>query len=209
MNNPELLLQDILKLKGDLESQGMKLTPSLAGMYGEILAFQKIQEIITGTKLSIEFFSGQKGADIQLTDGREKINVEIKTSRLKEEGFGMWYGAALNIKKCRSGKHDNVYNHPKKGEVRGDFCYFDYVVFVALADDFSDAKYYVIPRSFIEENDVLFRNTDKRFSSATHRIIISDGKRMPDLPPEEKEVLGLIRKTEAFQDAWGQITARG
>lgn len=206
MNNPGLLLQDILKLKGDLESQGMKLPPGLAGMYGEILAFRKMQEVLAGTKLSVEFFSGQKGADIQLTNEREKINVEVKTSRLKEEGFGMWYGAALNIKKCRSGKHDSVYNHPKKGEVRGDFCYFDYVVFVALVEDLSTAKYYVIPRSFIEENEELLRNTHARFSSATHRIIISDGKQMPDMSPEQKE---LIKTTEAFEDGWAQITARG
>lgn len=206
MNNPQILLTDISKLKTDLETQGMKLPPGLAGMYGEILVFQKMQEVFAKTKLSVEFFSGQKGVDIQLTNGREKINVEIKTSRLKEEGFGMWYGAALNIKKCRSGKHTNVYNHPKRGKVLGDFCYFDYLVFVALVEDFSVAEYYVIPRTFIEKNEKLLRNTHRRFSSATHRIIISDGRQMPDMSPEQKK---LIKATEAFKDEWSQITDQG
>ncbi len=180
----------------------MKLPPGLAGMYGEILVFQKMQKVFKGTRFSVNFFSGQKGADMQLTDGREKINVEIKTSRLKDEGSGIWQGAALNIKKCRSGKHTNVYNHPKRGKVSGDFCYFDFLVFVALDESFSKPRFFIIPRSFIEKNEVLFRNAHKRFSSATHRIIISDGKRMPNMPPEQKK---LISATEAFRDKWGQI----
>ncbi len=200
MKNPTVLLQDILKLKTDLEEQGMKLPPGLAGMYGEILAFQKMQEVFGKTKFAVNFFAGQKGADIQLVNGREKINVEVKTSRLKEEGFGMWYGAALNIKRCRSGKHADVgYDHPRRGKVNGDFCYFDYLVFVALSEDLADAKFYVIPRNFIEKNEKLLRNTHARFSSATHRIIISDGEQMPDMPEEQKK---LIRATEEFRDKW-------
>lgn len=200
MKNPTVLLQDILKLKTDLEAQGMKLPPGLAGMYGEILAFQKMQEVFGRTKVKVNFFAGQKGADIQLVNGHNKINVEVKTSRLKEEGFGMWYGAALNIKRCRSGTHEDVgYVHPKRGKVNGDFCYFDYLVFVALSEDLSDARFYVIPRKFIEENEEMLRNTHTRFSSATHRIIISDGEHMPNMPEEQKR---LIQETQEFQDRW-------
>lgn len=78
MNNPPILLADILKLKMELEAQGMKLPPGFAGMYGEILAFQKMRRVFNGAKFSVNFFAGQKGADMQLVSGRKKINVESK-----------------------------------------------------------------------------------------------------------------------------------
>jgi hypothetical protein len=202
MKNPEILIKDIQKLKKDLDSQEVKLPPGVAGMYGEILVVKKLQQVVTKSKSKFEvgYYSGQKGADIQLKNGHNILNIEVKTSRLKNEGFGMWYGVALNIKKCK--KHNKVYIHPKKAEIEGDFCYFDYVVFVALANDLLKAKYYVIPRSFIEKYEKLLRNDHKRFTSATHRIIVSDGTQMPDMSPEQKR---LIRATEVFQDKWSQL----
>lgn len=202
MTNPKILLENILKLKKDLEFQGMKLPPGLAGMYGEILAFKKLQEIFRENRFSVKFFSGQKGADIQLLNGDEKINIEIKTSRLKEEGFGKYYAAALNIKKCPGKRHNSFYQHPTRGKIIGDFCYFDYVIFVALSENFLKTKFYIIPRSFIEKNEIALRNTNRRFSSATHRIIISDGKQMPNLSSEQKK---LIKTTEFFIDKWNKI----
>lgn len=199
MKNPELLLRHIADFKKELERQGQKLPPGLAGLYGEFLAFKKIQDEF-GKKNVVNFGSGQKGADIQILGNRRRMNIEVKTSRLKDEDYGMWYGAALNVKKCK--KHDLTHDHPKRGKVKGDFCYFDVVVFVALADDFTEAKYYVIPRSFIEKNEIDLRNTHKRFSSATHRIIISDGKKMPRM---SLSILRTIKKTEKFENRWDLI----
>ena len=45
MKNVNILLKDILKLKNDLKDQGMKLSPGLAGMYGDFLVFQKMQKL--------------------------------------------------------------------------------------------------------------------------------------------------------------------
>ncbi len=191
-----------MRLKHDLESQGIKLPPGLAGMFGEILVFSKLRDVLSGSPFVVNYYSGQKGADIQLVSGHNKINIEIKTSRLKDEGFGWWYGAALNIKNCPK-KHDAVYVHPKKGEIHGDFCYFDYIVFVALPDDFSEARFYVIPRVFVESNERLLRNTHKRFLSSSHRIIISSGERMPDMDAEQ---LDLVMETEKYRDRWELIS---
>ena len=66
MKNPRILLEDILKIKHDFEAEGIKLPPGLAGMYGEILAFQKMSEIFKGVGVEVQYDSGQKGADIQL-----------------------------------------------------------------------------------------------------------------------------------------------
>ena len=202
MKNPGLLLEDILKIKHDFEAEGIKLPPGLAGMYGEILAFQKMSEIFKGADVEVKYDSGQKGADIQLIKKNGKsIFVEVKTSRLKEEGYGWLYGAALNVKKCKSKKHpDAMFQHRQRGLIRGDFCYFDFVVFVTLGDNF-DAKFYIIPRDFIEENKELLKNIHPRFLSSTHRIFVSNGT-MPKLPPEQHE---LIRQTEKYKDCWNLI----
>lgn len=200
MKNAKILLKDILKLKRDLESQKMNLPPGLAGMYGELLAFQKLQQVMKREKMKISYFSGQKGADIQVENGKDKINIEVKTSRLKDEGFGWWYGAALNIKKCNKQKHaDKCYVHPKRGKILGDFCYFDYLIFVALDKNLTKPKFFVIPRSFIEKYHKLLRNTHARFSSATHRIILSNGRGMPRMADAQKK---LIRQTEQFRNRW-------
>lgn len=201
MKNPRILLEDILKIKHDFEAEGIKLPPGLAGMYGEILAFQKMSEIFKGVGVEVQYDSGQKGADIQLIKNGKSIFIEVKTSRLKEEGYGWLFGAALNVKKCKSKKHpDAMFQHRQRGLIHGDFCYFDFVVFVTLSDDF-DAKFYIIPRDFIEENKDLLKNIHPRFLSSTHRIFVSNGEK-PKLPPEQHE---LIQKTEKFIDCWDLI----
>lgn len=203
MNNATILLQDILRLKKDLEKQDMRLPPGLAGMYGEILVFQKIQKIFKKKGYIAKYFSGQKGADLQMLISKDILNIEVKTSRLKEEGFGLWYGAALNIKKCTKLEHQKVfYSHPKKRKIFGDFCYFDYLIFVALNEQYKP-KFYVIPRTFIEKNKESLQNKHTRFLSATHRIIISNGA-MPSLP-DIKTQKSLIKRTEKFENRWDLI----
>ncbi len=201
MKNPDLLLGDILRLKNDFIAEGIKLPPGLAGMYGELLAFKKMREIFLSSGAEVKYFSGQKGADTQVSKNGKKIAVEIKTSRLKDEGYGYWYGAALNVKKCRNGHSDATFNHRKRGVIQGDFCYFDFVIFVALDDDFEE-KFYIIPRSFIEQNKELFINNHKRFISPSHRILVSDGKGMPTL---EERYHPIIKATEAYKDRWDLI----
>lgn len=203
MKNPKILLNDILKIKKDFEKQGMNLPPGLAGVYGELLVYQKLQKIIKNSEYKIIFFSQQKNADIQLIKGGKEINIEVKTSRLKDEGFGNWYGVAVNIKRCRIIEHSKKYHiHPKKGKVVGDFCYFDYIVFVTLNENFLSPKFYIIPRAFIEKNEELLINTHKRFSSATHRLILSNNGEMPKVDSKQKE---LIRNTEVFKNKWNLI----
>lgn len=203
MKNPEILLEDILKIKKDFEEQDQTLPPGLAGVFGELLVFQKFQEKFKSSEYEIIFSSKQKRADIQIKKGKTEINIEVKTSRLKEEGYGLWYGVSLNIKSCKNKEHSERHTlHPKKGKVLGDFCYFDYVVFVALDDTFSAPKFYIIPRDFVEGNEKLLMNTHKRFSSGTHRLLLSDNGNMPKM---EDEQLGLIRKTEEFRDRWDMI----
>src|SRR3989344_7497861 len=177
MKNPQILLRDILKIKKDFAAEGIKLPPGLVGIYGEILAYQVLKRKLNKRGFDVIYFAGQKGADIQAVKDKNKINIEVKTSRLKEDGFGWWYGAALNIKKCKNLEHaQRFYQHPKKGKIFGDFCYFDYLIFVSLNENFLNPKFYIIPQNFIWENNKLLRNKIKRFSSITHRIIVSNGK---------------------------------
>lgn len=193
-------IKDIQKLNVDLRRLGMRSTPDIVGFYGELLVWKELKSRFGWRGYNVEFGSGQSKADIILIKNNKKINVEVKTSRLKEEGYGYWFGAALNIKKCRKQGHEKrFYSHSKKGKVFGDFCYFDYLVFVAIDRSFLNPKFYIIPRSFIERYEKSLRNTHERFSSATHRIILSDNGRMPNLPIAQKK---LIRKTERFQNLW-------
>ena len=199
MKNTQRLLDDILKLKKDFAATAMKLPPGLAGIYGELLSYQTLKRKLEPRNFKVRLFAGQKGADIQAVKDGKMHDIEVKTSRLKDEGYGLWYGAALNIKKCKIKKHAKRFlQHPTRGRVFGDFCYFDHLIFVALDESFGKPRFYVIPREFIEANEKLLRNTHRRFSSATHRILISNGK-MPRMSNEQKK---LIRQTEKFLNRW-------
>jgi len=61
------------------------------------------------------------------------VPVNQELTLLKEEGFGKGYGFAINLKKCKN--HTGKYNHPSRGEIFGDFCYFDFIVAVSLSDN--------------------------------------------------------------------------
>ena len=133
MSVQDILLNDIAQLKTDLDNAKKKLPPGLAGMYGEILVWKELEKRFMKKGFRVEFGSGQSRADIVLYKDNKKINVEVKTSRLKEEGFGKGYGFAINLKKCKN--HTGKYNHPSRGEIFGDFCYFDFIVAVSLSDN--------------------------------------------------------------------------
>ncbi|MFH1769178.1 MAG: hypothetical protein ABH833_00740, partial [Parcubacteria group bacterium] len=78
MENPQILLNDIRKLRKDFAVEGIKLPPGLVGMYGEIIALQKLKENLGKKGFLATYYSGQKGADIQLSKANSKINIEVK-----------------------------------------------------------------------------------------------------------------------------------
>lgn len=202
MNNPQILLNDILRIRKDFAAENIKLPPGLAGIYGEIITFQKLRKIFSKKDFLTNYYSGQKGADIQLIRGRDKINIEVKTSRLKEEDPGLVYGFAINVKKCID--HPTItHTHFKKGKIKGDFCYFDYLIAVTLSDNLMGPKFYIFPRGFLEDNEQFLRNKSKRFSSGSHRIIFIEKLK------SSKEITRLDRRLtknrKKYENAWHLI----
>ena len=196
------VIKDILVLRDDLVRIGHRVTPDIAGFYGEVMAWQKLQNIFGTKGYKVKFGSGQSRADIELWKGNKKINVEVKTSRLKKEGPGTLYGFAINIKKCKL-HPEAILIHPKRGKVKGDFCYFDYLLAVTLSDDLRKVKFYVFPKKFLGAHEQYLRNRSRRFSSATHRIIFVE---KPSDPEEiTKFDRHLVKNRKRFESAWHLI----
>lgn len=163
-------ITDIEKLNSDLRCLGKRATPDIVGFYGELLVWKKLKSLFGWQGYKIKLGQGQSRADIVMEKNGERLNIEIKTSRLKHEWFGEGYGFAINIKKCTRHR-GKLFKHPKKGEIEGDFCYFDYLVAVLLSEDLKKREFRIFHRSFFEDNEKNLRNINKRFSSATHRLI--------------------------------------
>lgn len=198
------VLKDILILEGDLKKIGNKATPGIAGLYGELLAWKKLRDIFKKKECEVSFGSGQSKADLVIKKGSKKINIEVKTSRLKEEQPGTVYGFAINIKKCSKKEHKNViYNHPKKGKIEGDFCYFDYLFIVTLSEDLSKPRFYIFPRKFLEKNEKQLRNRSKRFSSGSHRIIFVE--KMKDAQEITNQDKWIKKNKKKFENNWNSI----
>ncbi|HHT9138111.1 MAG TPA: hypothetical protein ACFYEK_12830 [Candidatus Wunengus sp. YC60] len=196
------VIKDILILRKDLQLIGHRVTPDIAGFYGELLAWKRLRKAFGTKDYAIKFGSGQSKADIMLWKKNRKINIEVKTSRLKEEWFGVGYGFAINIKKCRLHPSRN-FQHPKRGRVVGDFCYFDYLLAVLLSEDLRKARFYIFPRQFLEKNEHHLRNRNKRFSSATHRIVfIEKAKKTDEVTKFDKS---LAKNKRQFENAWHLI----
>lgn len=176
-------IKDIEKLEKDLQKLDMHVTPDVVGFYGELLVWKKLKSEFGWQGCTINLGSGQSRADIVLTKGGSRINIEVKTSRRKNEWYGSGYGAALNIKKCKVKEHKKRFLiHPKKGKVYGDFCYFDYLVFIKLNKDLTHPRFYIFSQDYLYRNEANLRNTNERFSSATHRIIfIEEKKKTPEI----------------------------
>ncbi len=197
MTTQDLLLGDITKLKIDLDNVGMKLPPGLAGMYGEISAWKELEKRYHKKGFEVRFGSGASKADIVLVKNNEKINIEVKTSRLKDEGFGTGYGFAVNIKKCKN--HKIAFEHPKKGKIYGDFCYFDFVLVITLSDNL-EPTFYIFPNEFIKKHEKTLRNRSTRFSSHTHRLLfIEKEKELNEVTNFDRKMKKLKNK---FKNAW-------
>jgi hypothetical protein len=163
-------VKDIEKLDADLRHLGKRSTPDIIGFYGELLAWQELKIRFERKGYKIGVGHGQTRADIKMEKNNKSLNIEVKTSRFKKEWFGEGYGFAVNIKKCKIHKPD-FFVHPKKGKVYGDFCYFDYLITVSLSEDLKKKEFHIFSRSFFKANEKNLRNRNKRFSSATHRLI--------------------------------------
>src|SRR3990167_8807909 len=153
----EKVLKDILVLRDDVKNLNHKVTPGLAGFYGELLAWKQLRTFFGKQGYNVAFGAGASKADIVLHKGNKKVNIEVKTSRLKREQPGMVYGFAINIKKCKL-HPKTTHIHPKKGKIKGDFCYFDYLLIITLSDNLKKQRFYVFPRKFLEANEKLLRN---------------------------------------------------
>ena len=196
------IINDIEKMEVDLRRIGSRATPDIIGFYGEMLAWNELKKHFGWRGYDISLGSGQSKADITMRKKDTRINIEVKTSRLKEEWHGTGFGYALNIKKCK--KHPNVsLMHPKRGEIFGDFCYLDYIVAVLLSDDLKNKEFYVFPRSFINSNEEALRNKNPRFSSPSHRMIFLKNQK------PSKEIANidrwLVKNKDRFQNNWESI----
>lgn len=170
------VIADIEKLNLDLGRLGRRATPDIVGFYGEMLVWKELESRFRQQGYEIDPGKGQSRADIVMKKGNRIIDVEIKTSRLKNEWYGEGYGAALNAKRC--GLHSRRFiKHPKRGNVYGDFCYFDYLIFVQLSENFENPKFFIFTEDYLWKNEKQLRNVNKRFSSATHRIIFIKNKK--------------------------------
>lgn len=163
-------IRDVERLNRDLLRLGRRATPDIVGFYGELLVWKELKSRFGWQGYAINLGQGQSRADIVMIKNKKRINIEVKTSRRKKEWHGEGYGFALNIKKGK--KLDGIiFRHPTRGKVSGSFHYFDFLIGVLLSDDLKEKELYIFPRAFIEKNEKILRNTDKRFSSATHRIV--------------------------------------
>ncbi|KKU52426.1 MAG: hypothetical protein A3A28_01025 [Candidatus Sungbacteria bacterium RIFCSPLOWO2_01_FULL_47_32] len=200
----EKVLKDILVLRDDVKNLNHKVTPGLTGFYGELLAWKQLRTFFGKRKqgYNVAFGVGASKADIVLHKGNRKVNIEVKTSRLKKEQPGMVYGFAINIKKCKL--HPNAsYIHPKKGKIKGDFHYFDYLLIVTLSEDLNNPKFYILPRTFLEKNEHSIRNRSKRFSSGSHRVIFIEKEKDPEEITRFDR--NLTRNKKKYQNAWHLI----
>ena len=196
-------IADIEKLNLDLGRLDRRATPDIVGFYGELLAWKQLKSHFGWQGFNIILGKGQSRADIVMEKKRRNLNVEIKTSRLKDEGFGNWYGVALNVKPCKIKEHSNrTFSHPKRGLLKGDFCYFDFLIFVKIHKIFHKHDFYIFPKDYLWQKRQKLRNTHARFSSSTHRIILSDRKAIPRI---QKRDLQMIKQMEKYQNKWKLI----
>lgn len=198
------VIKDILILRDDVEKIGHRVSPDIAGFYGELVVWEKLKHVFGPKDYEIKFGSGQSKADIVLIKDAQRINIEVKTSRLKSEWFGVGYGFAINIKKCKLHKRNII--HPKRGKVVGDFCYFDYLIAVLLSEDLRKYKLYMMPRSFFEKHEALLRNKNKRFSSATHRLIFPKKLNKTDEVTSFDKLFVKTKDKFGFNKSWRLIT---
>lgn len=167
----------------------------LLSEYGEVIVQLRMLK-----RFDIDLPKGQSKADLTIINRKtkEKRDIEIKTSSYKKEEHGKGWGVALNIKKCT--EHPKKYTIYKKEKKYGDFCYFDYLIFIAL--DKTKPSFYIFKRKEIEKHKKELKNCSKRFKASTHRLWI------PQKPKDKNKLskfeLGLC-KNKKYLNKWSKI----
>lgn len=88
---------DIEKLDSDLRCLGKRATPDIVGFYGELLVWKKLKSLFGRQGYKIKLGQGMSRADVVMEKNGKHLNIEIKTSRLKQEWFGEGHGFAIKI----------------------------------------------------------------------------------------------------------------
>ena len=81
--NYKSLIQKILSLNRDYETNFMDKKNLLMGFYGELLVLDQLKS----KKIDFEYRGGQSRYDIKIKKGNKEIKLEIRTSPLKTERF--------------------------------------------------------------------------------------------------------------------------
>jgi len=156
VSNYAKAIKAIITFKRCLDNIDPKTPRKLVGEIGEFYVLQKLQKI----GFRPEHKGGQSGYDIYLKEIDKKI--EIKTSLLKNEGvysnktihFWGWTVERKNQKKIKK---------------------FDYLIGVALNDNFSNPKFYIF--SYKEAFSVGNVNIG-RFNNVKKKIYLFENKRV-------------------------------
>jgi len=148
-----------------MKIKGGAFPTDLLSTFGELKVFLELKKQFP--KCDIRF-KRKARADITI----DSVNIEVKTSNLKREEYGEGYGFALHVKKCN--RHPKAFvMHPKRGKIKGDLCYFDYLICVAVDErKLQDPVYYVFSRDELISVKDRIVNKSKRFWWAPYRILI-------------------------------------
>lgn len=197
--NVESAIRQIVKLGNTLKKiKGGVFPTDLLSTYGELKTCLELRRRYSTEVLQ---FKGKARADILLGT----LNIEVKTSNIKKEDYGEGYGFALHIKECRQ-HPNNHFDHRKRGEIKGDFCYLDYLVCLAVnVNNMFNCDYYIFSRDELEKMATQIENRSTRFWFAPYRILIP-------IKPDPRQC-GIIyndfdlnlRKDPRFKNNWSKI----
>lgn len=150
-------IRSIMELGNSLKNiKGGPFPTDLLSTFGELKVFLELKKLFPNSKIR---FKRKARADIAI----DSVNIEIKTSNFKKEDYGEGYGFALHVKKCK--QHPEAsFDHPKRGKIRGDFCYFDYLICVAVNEnDLKNPSFYIFSRDELNSIVPQIKNKSKRF----------------------------------------------
>ena len=167
MNQYTKAIKTIINFKKAFNDIDPRVPRKLIGEIGEFYVLQELEK----RDFNSEHKGGMGGYDIYL---KEKINkkIEVKTSLLKNEGiysdktihFWGWTVEGRSQKKTKKVKNKNRKKIKK----------FDYLIGVALNDDFSKPKFYIFTyEEAFEVGDVEIG----RFKSVKKKIHLFENKR--------------------------------
>jgi len=179
--------------------KGGPFPTDLLSTFGELKVFLELKKQFPKCEVR---FKRKARADISI----DSVNIEVKTSNLKKEEYGEGYGFALHVKKCK--EHPEAFvEHPRRGQIKGDFCYFNYLICVAVNDQYLENPiFYIFSRDELISVKDKIRNKSKRFWFSPYRILV------PIKPnPEQKGIiyndfdLKLASDDNEYKNRWDKI----